>query len=148
MEWVLIIVLLTVIWVGSLCTTLHEFVSDSKSMFLDDGGFLMKKKILLVIAHPDDESMFFTPTINYLMSKGHDLRILCISTGNADGLGNTRKQELYWAATTLNVIRNSTRIAATSKDLGSSRFGGWFWQNLEHRSVGKTYERRSRQPFC
>ncbi|CAH9120229.1 unnamed protein product [Cuscuta epithymum] len=110
MEWVLIIVSLTVIWVGSLCKTLHVFVSDSKSMFLDDGGFFLKKKILLVIAHPDDESMFFTPTINYLMSKGHDLRILCISTGNADGLGNTRKQELYRAATTLNVSPQQVKI--------------------------------------
>ncbi len=40
------------------------------------------KAVLLVIAHPDDEAMFFTPTIKEIQSQGRDLFILCLSTGD------------------------------------------------------------------
>ncbi|KAH0462824.1 hypothetical protein IEQ34_010399 [Dendrobium chrysotoxum] len=40
-----------------------------------------RSNVLLVVAHPDDESMFFAPTILYLTSNGHNLYILCISNG-------------------------------------------------------------------
>ncbi|XP_062183689.1 uncharacterized protein LOC133887738 isoform X2 [Phragmites australis] len=59
------------------------------------------RNVLLVVAHPDDESMFFAPTILFLKSKCHSIHILCMSQGNADGLGNTRKEELYHACDTL-----------------------------------------------
>ena len=36
---------------------------------------------LLVIAHPDDESMFFTPTMRALITSGWRLHVLCISRG-------------------------------------------------------------------
>ncbi|KAI8140435.1 putative deacetylase LmbE-like domain-containing protein [Fennellomyces sp. T-0311] len=53
------------------------------------------KNVLILTAHPDDECMFFGPTITALrsMSKAR-LHVLCLSTGNADGLGATRKKEL------------------------------------------------------
>ncbi|XP_031131364.1 probable N-acetylglucosaminyl-phosphatidylinositol de-N-acetylase isoform X2 [Ipomoea triloba] len=110
MEWLLIVVSLTVIWVASLCKVLHESLSGSKATFLDDGRGSLKRNVLLVIAHPDDESMFFAPTINYLTSKGHNVHILCMSTGNADGMGDTRKQELYLAAATLKVSPQQVNI--------------------------------------
>ncbi|KAK9477661.1 putative deacetylase LmbE-like domain-containing protein [Lipomyces japonicus] len=71
------------------------------------------KRIALLIAHPDDEAMFFGPTLNSLRqlslhtsthgSRGHDenhanLKILCLSTGNADNLGQTRVSELQKSA--------------------------------------------------
>ncbi|TKY59599.1 N-acetylglucosaminyl-phosphatidylinositol de-N-acetylase [Spatholobus suberectus] len=46
------------------------------------GRAFRKRNVLLVIAHPDDESMFFTPTINFLTSKGHNVHILCLSIGD------------------------------------------------------------------
>ena len=49
---------------------------------------------VLVMAHPDDESMFFLPTIRSLQEAGETVWILCLTTGNYDGLGNTRKLEL------------------------------------------------------
>ncbi|KAH7144417.1 N-acetylglucosaminyl-phosphatidylinositol de-N-acetylase [Dactylonectria estremocensis] len=57
---------------------------------------LKNKRICLLIAHPDDEAMFFAPTILALTrpDTGNHVKILCLSTGNADGLGNTRKKEL------------------------------------------------------
>lgn len=50
---------------------------------------------VLVIAHPDDESMFFLPTLQHLVeAKQRTVWILCLTNGNYDGLGKTREQEL------------------------------------------------------
>jgi len=49
---------------------------------------------VLVIAHPDDESMFFLPTIQRLRQSGETIWILCLTTGNYDGLGSVRKGEM------------------------------------------------------
>lgn len=38
------------------------------------------KKILLVIAHPDDEVMFFGPTLIGITSS-NSVRVLCLSNG-------------------------------------------------------------------
>lgn len=57
---------------------------------------LRNKRICLLIAHPDDEAMFFAPTVLALTrpETGNSVKILCLSTGDADGLGETRKKEL------------------------------------------------------
>ncbi|KAK4119605.1 LmbE-like protein [Parathielavia appendiculata] len=57
---------------------------------------LRNKRICLLIAHPDDEAMFFAPTVMALArpETGNHVKILCLSSGNADGLGETRKREL------------------------------------------------------
>eukprot|EP00891_Asterochloris_glomerata_P001427 jgi/Astpho2/1427/Aster-06277 len=74
------------------------------------------QRTLIVTAHPDDEAMFFVPAIIGLQRSGHDLFVLCLSTGNgsagnsaetvlaprlfcapagnAEGLGPVRQQEL------------------------------------------------------
>ncbi|KAF5199692.1 hypothetical protein FRX31_010721, partial [Thalictrum thalictroides] len=54
--------------------------SSSNLQFLSNGEDFRKKKIMLVVAHPDDEAMFFSPTILHLVSKGHTVHILCLST--------------------------------------------------------------------
>jgi N-acetylglucosaminylphosphatidylinositol deacetylase len=68
---------------------------------------LYNKRIILLIAHPDDEAMFFSPTLLALTDPalGNHLKILCLSTGNADGLGETRKKELVESAMKLGVRR-------------------------------------------
>ncbi|KAK6238174.1 hypothetical protein QUC31_003643 [Theobroma cacao] len=97
MGWILIIVSILVVWVASLCKIFLAPSSHSKPTFLDDGPAFRKRNVLLVVAHPDDESMFFSPTISYLTSRGHNLYLLCLSVGNADGIGSIRKDELYRA---------------------------------------------------
>lgn len=61
---------------------------------------LRGKRIVLLIAHPDDESMFFSPTVTKLTEPAleNHLKILCLSSGNAEGLGDIRKNELESAA--------------------------------------------------
>jgi N-acetylglucosaminylphosphatidylinositol deacetylase len=48
-------------------------------------------RYMLLIAHPDDESMFFAPT---LLSIRGSLEILCLSNGGCNGLGRRREEEL------------------------------------------------------
>ncbi|KAI0731074.1 LmbE-like protein [Earliella scabrosa] len=53
--------------------------------------------ILLLTAHPDDECMFFAPTLLALqetLKPPPTLYSLCLSVGNADGLGDVRRHEL------------------------------------------------------
>lgn len=44
---------------------------------------LRNKRICLLIAHPDDEAMFFAPTVLALTrpETGNHVKILCLSTG-------------------------------------------------------------------
>ncbi|KAL8691129.1 MAG: hypothetical protein Q9218_003581 [Villophora microphyllina] len=60
----------------------------------------VNKKICLLIAHPDDEAMFFSPTLLALTAPelGNHLKILCLSNGNADGHGQVREKELMASA--------------------------------------------------
>ncbi|RCI07531.1 hypothetical protein L249_1585 [Ophiocordyceps polyrhachis-furcata BCC 54312] len=57
---------------------------------------LRNRRICLLIAHPDDEAMFFAPTVLALSrpETGNHVKILCLSTGDARGLGSVRRTEL------------------------------------------------------
>ncbi len=57
---------------------------------------LVCKRVLLVIAHPDDEAMFFAPTLIGLSDQNVpcDIYILCLSAGNFRKGGKRRKSEL------------------------------------------------------
>ncbi|KAI8442154.1 hypothetical protein MSG28_005762 [Choristoneura fumiferana] len=44
-------------------------------------GALRAKRVLVVVAHPDDECMFFGPTIFRLCEQGADVHLLCLSNG-------------------------------------------------------------------
>ncbi|KAK9715352.1 hypothetical protein RND81_06G159300 [Saponaria officinalis] len=103
MDWIILVISILVIWVASICKILMLSLFPSSVEHFNNGDVLGRKAFLLVIAHPDDESMFFTPTINYLTSRGHDIHVICLSTGNADGIGKIRKDELYKACGTLKV---------------------------------------------
>ncbi|KAJ5152287.1 N-acetylglucosaminyl phosphatidylinositol deacetylase [Penicillium capsulatum] len=77
-----------------------SFSATSSSPFTRSFPRLQNKRICLLIAHPDDEAMFFAPTVLALTKPelGNHLKILCFSTGDADGLGATRKKELQKSA--------------------------------------------------
>ncbi|KAI9897723.1 hypothetical protein N3K66_007579 [Trichothecium roseum] len=66
---------------------------------------LRGRRVCLLIAHPDDEAMFFSPTVLALTrpGAGNHVRILCLSTGDADGLGETRRRELVKSGAVLGV---------------------------------------------
>lgn len=63
------------------------------------GALPLQKKYALVIAHPDDETMFFLPTCLNV----NVVKIICLSDGNADGLGLVRRKELENTAAELKI---------------------------------------------
>ena len=79
-------------------------VGSQKSAFLNmDFRKLAGRVYLIVTAHPDDESMFMLPTITNLVKAGKTVNILCLSNGNADGLGKQREKEMEKACGFLGV---------------------------------------------
>ncbi len=51
-------------------------------------------KLVVVVAHPDDEAMFFSPLLQSFKDTIHKVYLLCLSSGNFDQKGETRKREL------------------------------------------------------
>lgn len=107
---------------------------------------LRNKRICLLIAHPDDEAMFFSPTVLALTvpDAGNHLKILCLSNGlsatssssvllyihvirvgNADGLGDIRKEELAASATLLGLRSSSDVLVIESSKFPDSMTTKW-----------------------
>ena len=63
------------------------------------------RHVLVLTAHPDDECMFFGPTIQSLLKLNVTISALCLSRGNAEGLGAIREQELTASYGVLGVPR-------------------------------------------
>lgn len=123
-------------WVG-LTTILPNFCNTdpSKSKLLNYDGYLqsayynsintpaivennlVNSHIVLITAHPDDESMFFTPSLTEL-SKGNynnKIHLICLSNGGYEGLGNIRERELHNAAKLLSI--ETVRVLDFKDDL-------------------------------
>jgi hypothetical protein len=47
----------------------------------NDGFKAWGQRVLFVIAHPDDEAMFFVPTVVQLVNSGVQVHLLCLSSG-------------------------------------------------------------------
>jgi LmbE family N-acetylglucosaminyl deacetylase len=56
---------------------------------------------LLVIAHPDDDSIFFAGLL--MQRRKHPWKVICITDGNADGQGAKRKRQFMRATSALGV---------------------------------------------
>eukprot|EP00891_Asterochloris_glomerata_P003035 jgi/Astpho2/3035/Aster-03343 len=66
--------------------------------------------ILLVTAHPDDESLFFGPTITALRNAQQEVFLLCMTTGNAHGQGNLRRLELLEATRHFDIAQERVHL--------------------------------------
>ncbi|KAM8975516.1 N-acetylglucosaminyl-phosphatidylinositol de-N-acetylase [Pelodytes ibericus] len=67
-------------------------------------GLLARVRVpLLLIAHPDDECMFFAPTILSLLREQRTFYVLCCSTGNYYNQGEIRKNELIQSCSALGI---------------------------------------------
>ncbi|KAM3854870.1 N-acetylglucosaminyl-phosphatidylinositol de-N-acetylase [Vipera latastei] len=65
-------------------------------------------RVLFVTAHPDDEAMFFAPTI--LAFKSASLWLLCSSTGNYYQQGEIRKGELIQSCKVLGIPPSNVTV--------------------------------------
>lgn len=70
------------------------------------------KNICLLIAHPDDEAMFFGPCIRSLAQSGNRMFVLCLTRGDFYGLGRVRVDELKASCSKL--VGNEGRLADVS----------------------------------
>lgn len=92
----------------------HDNVFLGSKTHLDSVGE-SPLRVLLVTAHPDDESLFFAPTLISLLSQIQhngdpekpvqrtEVYSLCLSVGDADGLGDIRRQELMRSLNVLGI---------------------------------------------
>lgn len=66
--------------------------------------------VLLITSHPDDEAMFFFPTIHTLRKNLTPVYILCLSNGNFDNLGSIREVEMRDAAVALGLNLKNVEV--------------------------------------
>lgn len=78
---------------------------DNERLGRDRAGRAEKTRtVLLVIAHPDDECMFFAPSILALNSNlSTSVHILCLSNGDYYGEGELREKELIQSCAILGI---------------------------------------------
>ncbi len=87
-------------------------------------------KVLFVIAHPDDEAMFFSPTILHLHQlqlqhhQVNELFLVCLSNGNNDGLGTIREKELIRSCEALHIPKKNV-IQINRKELLDGFNNAW-----------------------
>ena len=88
----------------------HYFKPYSRLKMIKDA-----KRVLIVTSHPDDETMFFGPTILSLCRgksnfESKNLFLLCMSTGDHKNIGSKRKFELYNACKILGIPEENITI--------------------------------------
>lgn len=62
-----------------LCILLYVIINKGKTAF--EKPIKNARRVLIVTAHPDDECMFFGPTIFKLTKAGCSIYLLCLSNG-------------------------------------------------------------------
>lgn len=119
MQWLLILGVAALVIPALYLFAVRE-VSTRMSM-------LYNKRICLLIAHPDDEAMFFSPTVLALTrpETGNHVKILCLSSGDADGLGETRKRELVKSGLTLGLRKADDVFVLEDPDFPDSMTTEW-----------------------
>ncbi|KAL4238772.1 hypothetical protein ACF0H5_003479 [Mactra antiquata] len=69
-----------------------------------------KQNVLFITAHPDDECMFFSPTILSLLREGHNIYLVCVTKGDYYGLGDIRRKELQASCTRLGIMPSHVTV--------------------------------------
>lgn len=97
------------------CCTFYLFAAYVKP-YAKYKSTMKGKRVLLVTSHPDDEVMFFGPTILSLIPQQDvELFILCMSTGDYEKKGKKRKTELYKATEILGIPKGNITLLKYSK---------------------------------
>ena len=71
-----------------------------------------KGKVLFIIAHPDDECMFFGPSLHQAIGQigPSNVYILCLTNGNYYGHGKVREKELFESCLLFGFQRDNIKI--------------------------------------
>ncbi|XP_077336410.1 N-acetylglucosaminyl-phosphatidylinositol de-N-acetylase [Lithobates pipiens] len=98
-----LVALLSVLW--CVCSRWRDVLSGRPV-----GALQGVRAPLLLIAHPDDECMFFSPTILGLLQEKRPLSVLCCSTGNYYNQGEVRKKELFQSCAALGIPASNVTV--------------------------------------
>ncbi|XP_041657110.1 N-acetylglucosaminyl-phosphatidylinositol de-N-acetylase [Cheilinus undulatus] len=90
----------------TLMKSLRDVMSDL-SIRVTDGSDI---RALVITAHPDDECMFFAPTVLRLVDLKASVHLLCLSEGNYYNQGALRKQELLNSCAVLGIPESRVTI--------------------------------------
>lgn len=99
-----IIILVVVFIVCALFNDSSEKISNDRFIQELSAGLQSPPNVLLVIAHPDDESVFFAPTLIALRDHNIPISILCMSTGEG------RTQELIDLSSSIGISEEHVRV--------------------------------------
>ncbi|CAI7637637.1 unnamed protein product [Penicillium crustosum] len=106
--WPAILATLTsaaVIWALLLYFILAYYLADDPRLVPDI--FRHARRPILIVAHPDDETLFFSPSILYHRHAPHVTRsLLVISSGNHNGIGEQRQTEIHKSCAALGISQD------------------------------------------
>ncbi|XP_019366751.1 PREDICTED: N-acetylglucosaminyl-phosphatidylinositol de-N-acetylase [Gavialis gangeticus] len=100
--------LLALLWLGSCC--LRHCRRCPRTLLAAGPAWPDDVRALLVTAHPDDEAMFFAPTLLGLGRLQARLWLLCGSSGNYYNQGEIRKKELEESCAVLGIPSSNVAV--------------------------------------
>lgn len=109
---------------------LYSFALFVRNLQISSKVSISVQKVLIITAHPDDECMFFSPTIQSLLNSGHFVHVLCLSNGNFYGLGKIRSLELFNSCEALGIPLRNVYLFKHS-DLQDHPEHPWKLKNVE-----------------
>ncbi|KAG7291128.1 hypothetical protein NEMBOFW57_001139 [Staphylotrichum longicolle] len=129
-RWIVRVVLVALL-VPVLLQWIVAYIVGSDARILPP-QLLAAKNLLIVTAHPDDECLFFAPSILGVLDRNRDITggLLVMSTGNNYGLGETRLQELQGSCKALG-IHPKRCIALNHPDLQDNPKVWWNTELIE-----------------
>ena len=112
MSLFIVIIAVSYVVLSVIVAKFPHFFFDTSGQRMD--GKRIRGNTLLVIAHPDDECMFFGPTVVSFLKqrRGRDkFLILCLSNGDHGGQnGEERQQEFFRAARVLGLAASDVTV--------------------------------------
>lgn len=138
-----IIYFLVYIWLGLTGLLVCLFTYTQKTLFTRTDkkrNWPVKgRNVCLIIAHPDDECMFFAPIIRQLSKQAATrIHVLCLTIGDFYGKGSQRVAELH--ASCQNLIPNCSDVTISDRLPDTSQQNAWdmnLCQNLIREHVNK-----------
>uniref|UniRef100_A0A8C8SBR8 N-acetylglucosaminyl-phosphatidylinositol de-N-acetylase n=1 Tax=Pelusios castaneus TaxID=367368 RepID=A0A8C8SBR8_9SAUR len=106
----LLAALLTLLWLGSRWLRRHAGSWGHRTLCTVVPARGDDVRALVLTAHPDDEAMFFAPTILSLGRLRAQLWLLCGSSGNYYNQGESRKKELIQSCVVLGIPPSNVTV--------------------------------------
>lgn len=103
--------------------------------------------VYFIIGHPDDEVMFFSPTLIELNKKEYNNRVklICFSNGDAvhESMGRVRTEELYKSGGILGLKENDIKVIDSFKDGMDEK---WDVDDIQ-KTLEETVGKKSKEPL-